>query len=188
MQYMGDAAWWDKRFEARGQQPLPPDAALIRHLERLKPGEALDIACGDGRNALYLAEQGFRVTGADFSVSALNRLHSFARKRGLAVETVPIDFSSEEAFCGLGIYDTIIVNHYRMSVSLLARLPQHVASGGTVWINGFCCLPRSNTAITEQELIRREDYAGLESAFRRILQEEYETELGNFLTLLYQKK
>ena len=185
---MGDATWWDKRFAERQQLLLPPEEMLKRHLDRLKPCKALDIACGDGRNALYLAEKGFQVTGVDFSASALSRLQTFAQERRLVVETALTDLSSEEAFCGLGIYDTVIINHYRLPLSLVERLCQHVTSGGTVWINGFCCLPKSIPAITEQELIRREDYACLEHDFQRIAQEEYETELGSFLTLLYQKQ
>ena len=187
MQYMGDAAWWDKRFAAR-QQPLPPDDALIRHMERLKPGKVLDIACGDGRNALYLAQSGFLVTGVDFSAGALNRLHAFADERGLHVDTKLRDLSTADAFEGHGIYDSVVINHYRLPLPLVERLPQHVGQGATIWINGFFRLPKNNPAITERELIKRSDYASMEPGCRLVLQEEYESQLGHFLTLIYERQ
>ena len=187
MQFIGDAAWWDGRFAAR-QAPLPPDGALVRDIGRLKKGSVLDIACGDGRNALYLAQNGFRVTGVDFSQNGLSRLNAFASERGLTVETRRMDLTLLESFSELTNFDSLIINHYRVAAHIASVLPGQVTAGGTIWINGFYGLPQINPRITEQELLRRDDFAGMESDCRLIFQEEYETELGSFMTLLYQKR
>lgn len=187
MQFMGNAAWWDERVALRGDRPLPPDAALVRDMARLKTGSALDIACGDGRNALYLAQNGFRVTGVDFSEKALHRLDAFASAQGLCVETRRMDLCAAEALIQLGRYDTVIINHYRLQKEVISLLPGHLTDGGTVWINGFYGFPQVNARVTEQELLHQADFIGLERVFRIVFKKEYETEQGKFLTLLYQK-
>ncbi|MDQ6705327.1 MAG: methyltransferase domain-containing protein, partial [Acidobacteriota bacterium] len=49
----------------------PPAAALVRAVENVSPGEALDLACGAGRHAIYLARRGWRVTAVDWSAEVL---------------------------------------------------------------------------------------------------------------------
>ncbi len=187
MQFMGDAVWWDKRFAARPQQLLPPEPALVSSIERLKRGRALDIACGDGRNALYLVENGFRVAAVDFSAAALNRLRVFAAERGLELETRLLDISGAE-LSGLGVFDTIVVNHYRLPPLAAMVLPDCLTPGGTLFLNGFCALPPGNSAMTQADLICAADYVFLEKGCTSLLRQEYETELGKFLTVIYQKK
>ncbi|MFA9376446.1 MAG: class I SAM-dependent methyltransferase [Lachnotalea sp.] len=58
-----------------------------------KKGSFLDIACGDGRNTLFLLENGFDVTGVDFSSKALERLQIFAKQNNYLVNTKQIDLS-----------------------------------------------------------------------------------------------
>ena len=72
---MGDKKHWDKRYEA---DELPwdtgrPDTYLVRMVSRWPQceGRVLDIGCGTGSNAIWLAEQGFQVTGMDISSSAV---------------------------------------------------------------------------------------------------------------------
>ena len=187
MQFMGDAYWWDKRLAARTQRLLPPEPALVSNLERLKHGRALDIACGDGRNALYLAENGFLVTAVDFSAVALERLQAFAAERGLEVETRLVDLLGA-GLSGLGEFDTIVVNHYRLPPLVVAVLPDHLTPGGTLFLNGFCALPAGNTAMTQDDLLDIEDYAVLEESCTSLIRQKYKTELGSFLMLIYQKK
>ncbi|HXE98449.1 MAG TPA: class I SAM-dependent methyltransferase [Dongiaceae bacterium] len=88
-----DRIKWNKRFESQdsylGERPAP---FLVQELERIKtlaPGpDALDIACGEGRNSVYLARHGFRVVGLDISDIGLAK----GRQRALA-EGVDVDFS-----------------------------------------------------------------------------------------------
>jgi len=87
-----EARIWDERYGAEERLWIPdPDPALMQVVDSLAPGRALDLACGEGRNALALARRGFRVTAVDFSAVALGRLETFARELGLDVSTVRAD-------------------------------------------------------------------------------------------------
>lgn len=96
MEYMGNQQYWDQKFCLRTGQ-LPPEQPLTEELS-LFAGKhtVLDLACGDGRNALYLAGQGFQVTAVDFSSSGLERLKGFAAQEGLHISTKQMDLSSPE--------------------------------------------------------------------------------------------
>ena len=64
---------WDDRY---GDEPMwsgRPNEALVREVTDLRPGTALDIGCGEGGDAVWLARQGWRVTGIDVSGRALER-------------------------------------------------------------------------------------------------------------------
>lgn len=79
-----DLQRWDERYRGRVDAPLPaPEALLLRHAAQLAGGDALDVACGLGQNALWLAARGYQVTGVDGSVLALRRAAAESRKRGL---------------------------------------------------------------------------------------------------------
>lgn len=91
-----DKARWDQRYAA-GDYDLIPNPRMVALLAgRLQPGmTALDIACGPGRNALWLAEQGLRVSGWDISEEALGRLQAEAQRRSLPIECRQVDFDAE---------------------------------------------------------------------------------------------
>ena len=55
--YMGDKNWWNKRFEGRNQELMKHDIKLDEDLSLFpSKGKVLDVACGDGRNAIYLSK------------------------------------------------------------------------------------------------------------------------------------
>jgi 2-polyprenyl-3-methyl-5-hydroxy-6-metoxy-1,4-benzoquinol methylase len=68
-----------------------PNRLLAAEVASLEPGRALDVACGEGRNAVWLAERGWRVTGVDFADVALTKAAELAAARGVEVEWVPAD-------------------------------------------------------------------------------------------------
>jgi 2-polyprenyl-3-methyl-5-hydroxy-6-metoxy-1,4-benzoquinol methylase len=65
-----------------------PNAFMVRMIRDRKPGRALDVAMGQGRNALWLAAQGWAVTGFDSSPVAIDEARKEAAKRGLQIETL----------------------------------------------------------------------------------------------------
>lgn len=74
-----DAHAWDARYAAAAQVwSSTPNQFVESELTTLTPGSALDLACGEGRNAIWLARQGWRVTGMDFSDVAVDRARSLA--------------------------------------------------------------------------------------------------------------
>lgn len=77
---------WNQRYAA-GEKLDEPHAPLVEQFAaKLAPGAALDLACGAGRNALYLAERGWRVTAVDGSPIALEHLRKRARAKRLSLD------------------------------------------------------------------------------------------------------
>ncbi|CAA9361225.1 MAG: SAM-dependent methyltransferase [uncultured Nocardioidaceae bacterium] len=69
-----DARDWDQRYAASEQVwSLGPNPFVAAELADLTPGAALDLACGEGRNAIWLAGRGWQVTAVDFSQVAVDR-------------------------------------------------------------------------------------------------------------------
>jgi SAM-dependent methyltransferase len=79
-----DSHFWDQRY---ADHPSPwsdePNRFLVEAVAGLPTGSALDLACGEGRNTLWLARQGWDVTGVDFSEVAVSRGRRVAADRGL---------------------------------------------------------------------------------------------------------
>jgi SAM-dependent methyltransferase len=82
-----DSDAWNRRYAGRelvwsGE----PNRFLVAEAQDLAPGRALDLACGEGRNAIWLAARGWRVTGVDFSAVALAKAGELARERAVEVD------------------------------------------------------------------------------------------------------
>ncbi len=105
-----DRIKWNMRFESEdsfhGEHPSPFLAREIERIKTLVPGSvALDIACGEGRNSLFLAQHGFRVVGLDISDIGLAKGRSRAIAKGVDVDFRRIDLDS----CTFeGSYDLIL--------------------------------------------------------------------------------
>lgn len=80
-----DAAAWDARYAAAELVwSAEPNTSVARECADLPPGRAADVACGEGRNAVWLAEQGWQVEALDFSAVAVDKARALAERRGVA--------------------------------------------------------------------------------------------------------
>lgn len=90
--YLGDPAVqaeWDERYAERGQLwSGRPNGALVTEVAGLTPAKALDVGCGEGADAVWLASEGWDVTGLEVSGVALERAAGHARDAGVAVRWV----------------------------------------------------------------------------------------------------
>jgi ubiquinone/menaquinone biosynthesis C-methylase UbiE len=87
-----DAAGWDERYADRDLVwSATPNRTVEAQVEGLPPGRALDLAAGEGRNAIWLAEQGWRVTALDFSPVGADKGRQVAAVRGVDVAWVVAD-------------------------------------------------------------------------------------------------
>lgn len=164
MKYMGDVSWWDKRFSSREFNLAKHEKKLEEDIKKLKQsGHVLDVACEDGRNAIFLAKQGYMVEGIDFSAIALERLNYFANKENVCVETSVVDIEEEASFDGLREYDFIIINHYRLDSERYMDLISHLKDNGILWVNGFCNVPTDNPFVSEMDLLTDVDFADLKN-------------------------
>ena len=87
-----DRADWDERYA--GSELLwsaEPNRFLVAETAGLTPGRALDLACGEGRNAVWLARRGWQVTGVDYSEVAIEKARRLASARKANVDWVVAD-------------------------------------------------------------------------------------------------
>lgn len=160
--YMGNELYWNHKFEARGPELMQPEKRLADDMPLLpEGGKALDLACGDGRNAVFLAVSGFNVTAVDFSSKAAERLRRFASEMKLDIEIQQKNLSEKESFTDLGKYDLIIINHYRLNPELYPILAQHLNQGGVLWVNGFYEVPEDNTDVKREDILTLQDFKEL---------------------------
>ncbi len=178
--YMGDMNWWDNRFEGREKKLLKPEAKLVEWERSFIKGNVLDIACGEGRNALYLASLGYDVTAVDFSEVALTHLKEYAKEYQLDITTKQMDCLKTDVFKEFGLFHAIIVNHYRLSSEVLEELLLHLNPQGYLWLNGFVTCPENNPNITKSDLLQLDQYRELRESGYEVVAQEYETELGAF--------
>jgi 2-polyprenyl-3-methyl-5-hydroxy-6-metoxy-1,4-benzoquinol methylase len=79
---------WEDRYAGAGQVwSGNPNAQLVAEASKLTPGTALDVGCGEGGDVIWLAGQGWHVTGADFSANGLARAAHHAEEAGVADRT-----------------------------------------------------------------------------------------------------
>ena len=187
MDYMGNKEYWDDKFAKRSNNPLSPEKSLVENIALFKQGSVLDLACGDGRNTLFLLEKGFRVTGVDFSAIALERLKMFAQANNYLADTKQIDLSIPGSLKAVGVYDNILVNHYRLNKEQLEDIENHIAYNGILFICGFGHKHKADLNIRCEDLIRTEDFEDIKKAFRQIKYIEIQEERGFFVTYIYQK-
>ena len=127
-----DREKWDERYRGGAFAERPHPSALLEDwIDRLPGGRALDLACGAGRNSLFLARNGFEVTGVDISSAGLER----ARHSALVAD-LEIDWRQQDLDDGLeaqGKFDVICLFRY-VNRHLIGSLPPMLAPGGMLLI------------------------------------------------------
>jgi len=133
----GAKVLWNKVYG--GSDPIfvrTPNALLARAIEGRKPGKALDIGMGPGRNAVFLAMQGWDVTGFDPSDEAVRQAQASAAKAGVKIRAV---VSSDDRFeFGAVHWDLIVMTYIRsLTPGDAERIQRSLTPGGLfVYENG----------------------------------------------------
>lgn len=185
---MGDKEYWDEKFHNRSDKSLNPEGVLVDNINYFKKGSVLDIACGDGRNTLFLLEKRFKVMGIDFSIKALERLLKFVKMQGYKVETQQVDLSLPNALKHIRIFDNIIINHYRLSKENLNDIKNHISDGGILFVSGFGYKHKVDEKIRKEDLIQPTDFEILKDSFELIKYIEDEDIRGFLVTYIFKRK
>lgn len=121
---------WTSRWSQQTYDGFPqPSSVVATWASRLPTGRAIDLACGDGRNALHLAELGFLVDALDISQPALSLVKKAAYERGLAIETIVGDLDYYKL--PSDTYDLINVGFY-MNDELITEIKNSLKANGFV--------------------------------------------------------
>jgi SAM-dependent methyltransferase len=135
--YQGHARKWSGR----------PNATLVSGVAGLPPGRALDLGCGEGADAIWLAQQGWTVTGADISATALERAAADAQAAGVAGR---VDWRLGDLVASVpdGPYDLVSAQYLHsrgadpgVRVRILRAAAGLVAAGGVLLVVGHADLP-----------------------------------------------
>jgi tellurite methyltransferase len=121
---------WNERYRA-GEQLFNAPVPLVVKFARSACGRVLDLACGSGRNALFLAELGWHVTAVDGSTVALDVLRERAREPGLEIDIRTADLERGEFEISTDTYD-LILDCYYLQRDLFASMQAGVRPGGMI--------------------------------------------------------
>jgi tellurite methyltransferase len=132
-----DISGWDQRYRSKerageGLQTEPTEL-VAQTVRNLSPGRALDLACGTGRNALWLARQGWDVTAVDGAGAAVEILGERAREGNVKLKTVVADLQKSEYAIAPSSWDLVIICYY-LQRDLMEPAKNGVRPGGILLI------------------------------------------------------
>jgi SAM-dependent methyltransferase len=130
---------WDQRYAAAELVwTAEPNRFLVDEVDGMAPGRALDLGCGEGRNAIWLASRGWDVVGVDFSRVGLDKARQLAEQRHVDVEWILADVTTYQPTAAA--FDLVAILYLQLSAAplaaALARAVSGLASGGTLLVVG----------------------------------------------------
>jgi len=137
-----DSRRWDERYAGTEfEWTTLPNQFVAAELAGLPPGRALDLAAGEGRNSVWLAERGWRVTAVDFSRVGLDKGRKLVTARGVdeaRIDWILADLCDYEPH--QGSFDLVLVAYFQVGAELraavLARAAAALAPDGTLLVVG----------------------------------------------------
>jgi len=157
---------------APGAEPVfshNPNAFLVECVRNRRPGKALDVGMGSGRNSLYLASRGWDVTGFDIAYVAVAQARNRAKKLGVKLNAVvksdaDFDFGTKQ-------WDLIVIT-YKHFRDLLPKLKPSLKEGGAVVIENFHRDTMRERLLDEDATYRSNELLDLFSDFRILRYED----------------
>ncbi|MDI3315255.1 MAG: class I SAM-dependent methyltransferase [Mycobacterium sp.] len=136
-----DAEAWNSRYrDAELLWGAQPNTFVVAELTAAPPGRALDVACGEGRNAIWLASHGWQVIGVDFSAVGLERAEQLASRAGVEQR---VSFRLADVVSDplpTGPFDAVIVAYLQLAPGprrvVLRKAAAAVGTGGTLLVVG----------------------------------------------------
>jgi SAM-dependent methyltransferase len=135
---MDSTLWNDRYREADLVWSAGPNLFVEQICRDLPPGTAIDLAAGEGRNAIWLAERGWDATAVDFSEVAIDKARAIADHRGVSITVEVADLDTYEP--RPSGYDLVLVAYLQLRdeelIPILRRAADAVAPGGTFLLVG----------------------------------------------------
>jgi SAM-dependent methyltransferase len=130
---------WNEIFRNGLGFAREPNRLLVEVVKGRKPGAALDVAMGQGRNALHLAAQGWKVTGVDISDEGIRIARAEAAKRKLALETVNVNIDQYDF--GKNKWDLVTMIYATNKVAWIEKIKPSLRPGGLFVVEYFAREP-----------------------------------------------
>lgn len=161
-----DRTKWDNRYTGEGLFLGPqPSTFLVEQIGLIKsacPGRrAFDIACGEGRNSIFLSRQGFSVTGIDISAAGIAKASKWAKAEHLEIEFIQLDLELYE-------FDEnwdLIINFNFLLRGLLPKAVAALVPGGVMVVDTILDTPTLPGAHTKAFLLQPGELKGLFASF-----------------------
>jgi SAM-dependent methyltransferase len=184
---------WDDRYRDREWLwTIDANRFVVQEVAGLAPGRALDLAAGEGRNAVWLAKQGWQVTAVDFSSVALGRAGDLAAHEGVEITTIAADLS--EYVAEPEAFDLVVLAYLHLPPPLLSvvlgRARDSLAGGGTIVVvghdltnieHGYGGPQAAEVLYSPEDLVA--DLGPLEIVKAEKVERPYESEEGNFTAI-----
>jgi SAM-dependent methyltransferase len=143
------ATFWEERYRGGRQWSGRPNALLVCEVEGLAPGSALDLGCGEGGDAIWLAQQGWTVTAVDIATAAIGLGAEHADEQGVGGRITWQQHDLDESFPD-GSFDVVSACYLHSPVALartlvLRRATAAVAPGGHLVVVGHAGPPSWST-------------------------------------------
>ena len=161
---------WNQRYAEDSYRKNNPVVLLQDWLPKVPVGKALDVACGAGRNSIFLAQSGFQVDAIDISPEGLRKARQQAENLGLSINWLEQDL--DQAFQFDMEYNLIIVMWY-VNLALVSRLCDCLATGGYL--------------LCEEHLITDQDVIGPSSLNYRVAPGALREAVSGLDVLLYEE-
>jgi tellurite methyltransferase len=122
---------WDERYASGKYSSAEPHKLLVELAGKLEAGKALDLACGTGRNAIFLAAKGWQATAVDNSKVGIEIARQRAAENNLSVDFRVADLETGEFEVEPNAYD-LICDFYYLQRDLFPKMKAGVKTGGIV--------------------------------------------------------
>ena len=127
---------WDRAYSASpGAFSLEPSAILVAAVQSLRPGKALDVGMGQGRNALYLARHGWDVSGFDISSVGVTQAQGQAKQFGVKLDAVVQSYADFD--WGKDRWDVIVATYFPHLRQVVTAIQNSLKPGGVLVIESY---------------------------------------------------
>lgn len=127
---------WNERYGGSGYlYGKEPVLALKTYISALRKGKTLDVAMGEGRNSVFLAQNGFQVEGLDCSSKAVEKAKALAGEKNATIDakTQNLDFF----LMPLMKFDTVVMTYYKPQARFFSEIRRGLVAGGTVLLEAY---------------------------------------------------
>ena len=174
-----DKIKWDTKYRKKRELLRPREASevLMRYAFQGEGMRALDLACGAGRNTIYLAQERYEVDAVDIAEIALDALRVDASQRGLAVYISPLVQDLDSYIPSSEAYDIIVMSNF-LDRALLERTKEGLKRGGLYIVETYMGdLINEKKESNVDNLLKKEELKSIfKEGYEVIYYDEYENE------------